>query len=238
MTMKTLENLEMKVDHLILLRIEIAIVIIIDIIPEIHLHLHRPIDLTIVIIAKMMMNNTRIEFPILREDLKVNLRWVQNKCEKALKIRKVKVRIVKRKQRRKMIKILIMRANVMKRLIKRGVIENLRKVDRGNNRIDITIITEIIIIESIVMEINIHKSAKDNHLIEETQEIPHILIKTIEHHPRDEDHQEIDITEIDLGNMKDEAEMTTTHLRKEADPFLEESQQFLNKLKIMVRVIT
>ena len=138
-----------------------------------------------------------------------------------------------------MIKIMIKRANMIKKLIKRGVIESLNKVDRGNKeeiQIDITIITEIIIIESIVVEINIHKSAEDNHLIEEPQEIPHILIKTIEHLPRDEDHQEIDITEKDLDNMKGEAEMTTTLLRKEADLFPEESQQFQNKLKIMVRL--
>ena len=118
------------------------------------------------------------------------------------------------------------------------MIESLNKVDRGNKeeiRIDITIITEIIIIESIVGEINIHKSEEDNHLIEEPQEIPHILIKTVEHLPRDENHQEIDITEKDLDNMKGEAEMTTTLLRKEADPFPEESQQFQNKQKIMVK---
>ena len=239
MTMITLENQEMKADPLTLPRIEQVIIIIIAIIPEIHLHLLRLIDFITVIIAKMMMNNTKTEFLILREELKVTLRWVQNKREKALKIRKVKVRRVKKKQRKKMIKIMIMRANMMKRLIKRGVIESLNKVDRGNKeeiRIDITIIIEIIIIESIVVEINIHKSAEDNHLIEEPQEIPHILIKTVEHLPRDEDHQEIDITEKDPDNMKGEAEMTTTLLRKEADPFPEESQQFQNKLKIMVRV--
>lgn len=241
MTMITLENQEIKVDHLTLLRIEIVIIIIIAIIQEIRLPLLRPIDFTIVIIAKMMMNNTKTEFLVLREDLKVNLRWVKNKYERVLMIRKVKVQIVKKKQRKKMIKIMIKRVNMMKKSIKRGVIENLHKVDRDNKeeiRVDITIITGIIIIESIVVEINIHKSAKDNHLIEETQEIPHILIKTIEHHPRDEDHQEIDITGIDLDNIKDEAEMTTTLLRKEADPFPKESQQFQNKLKIMVRVNT
>ena len=237
--MITLENQETKVDHLTRLRIEIVIIIIIAIIQETRLHPLQPIVFTIVIIAKMMMNNTKTEFLVLREDLKVNLRWAKNKYEKVLMIRKVRVQIVKKKQRKKMIKIMIKRANMMKRSIKRGVIENLRKVDRDNKeeiRIDITIITTgIIIIESIVVVINIHKSAEDNHLIEETQEIPHILIKTIEHHPRDEDHQEIDITGIDLDNMKDEAEMTTTLQRKEADPFPEESQQFQNKLKIMVR---
>ena len=113
MTMITLENQEMKADHLTLPRIEIVIIIIIAIIPEIHLHLLRPIDFTIVIIAKMMMNNTKTEFLILREELKVNLRWVQNKYEKVLKIRKVKVRRVKKKQRKKMIKIMIKRANMI-----------------------------------------------------------------------------------------------------------------------------
>ena len=101
MTMITLENQEMKADHLTLPRIEIVIIIIIVIIPEIHLHLLRPIDFTTVIIAKMMMNNTKTEFLILREELKVTLRWAQNKREKDLKIRKVKVRRVKKSSGRR-----------------------------------------------------------------------------------------------------------------------------------------
>ena len=97
----------------------------------------------------------------------------------------------------------------------------------------INITEKIITTESIVAEIDILKSLRDNHHpTENIQETHPIQIEGL--HRIEGARQEIDIIVIGQEITKDAAGMTITHPKEETDLCQEELQQFPSKLRIMV----